>query len=101
MKKKKFWVWVVCSFLVFSMIGLAWAQQQTVTTSDYDVDGKFVIFKNAEGETIESKMSSSRTEITVKGQSKGRDDMKAGLGKMTIIYEEDGEDNEAKKITIE
>ena len=101
MKQKKFWVWVLCSFFVFSMVGLAWAQEKTVTTSNYQVDGKYIIFKNAEGKTIESKMSSSRTVIKVKGESMGRDDMKAGLGKMTIIYVEDGDENEPKSITIE
>jgi hypothetical protein len=100
MKNNKALVWVLCSLFIFTVVGIAWAEEKTVTTTLIRVEGKkSVIFNNDQGKEINAEVSSGRSAIKIGGKSAAYKNLKAGM-KMKITYNEDGGPNEPTLIEV-
>ena len=100
MKKNRIILGVFCFLVIVSLVGLAWAEVKTVTTTILDRTGKkSIIFKNDEGKEINAEVSSGRSAITIAGKRGSLKDLKPGM-KIKITYNEDGGPNEPTAIEV-
>jgi len=76
------------------------AEGESVTTELMSItpDGRKISFKGKDGDTVESKISGSRTKITLNGQEVKRKELKAGMN-CDITYDPAHEENEPSVIS--
>ena len=84
------------AILLISPITAA-AQQVDTKLLSVTPDGKNITFKGADGNTVKSKVSGSRTMIMIGGKNSDRKNLKAGMSCM-IMYKMDGKKNEPSMV---
>lgn len=99
MKHSKALVLLMAAFLIFSTVGVLWAQQVTTKATITKSDDGMITFKTEKGDEVTSKISSKRTSIKIGDKAGKAEDIKAG-DKIEITYVTDGQKNEPSVIKV-
>ena len=89
---------LAASALMFVVVSPTAVMADEVKGASISVDGSWIEFKGADGNMVKSKISSSRTMLTIGGKKDDRDNLKSGM-KCDITYVMKGERNEPSVVS--
>ena len=89
---------LAASALAFVVVSTTAVMADEVKGASITVDGSWIEFKGADGNMVKSKISSSRTKLTIGGKEDKRTNLKSGMS-CDITYVMKGERNEPSMVS--